>query len=156
MKSLFLGLVLIFAASDALAWGDCPGATGVLTPDASFASVTRGQTICHDTAVNAATDSGLLDTHGCNGFDILVGPDMVGTDTALVAQVYRCVARRTDKGCTKLLTDTDGNGVENDTTLDGTTLMRQAMNGKVAPYIWIDVTTAPGASAVSRFSVTCH
>lgn len=120
-------------------------------------SKTSNRLLCHDTAVATASDSGILNTGQCDHLEIQFKPDITGTATGAEAQIYRCTAPvATSSYCTKMLVDTDGDGIPNDVTLDGTTIGRIGMLWQTAQYLWVDMTVAPGGSAIARTIVSCY
>lgn len=154
---LLLGVLLVAALSPGVAlaaWNNC-NLAGFTTDTGDVITKTKS-IACHDTATGTATDSTLLWVKNCDHIQILFDPDVAGSETTAEAQIYTCaqaVANATN--CTKLLVDTDGDGIVNDTTLNGTD-MRKGIAWANAQWIWVDMTVAPTAGKVARTLVSCH
>lgn len=158
MKWLVVVWVVVagaLAPAVADAWNRCTAAPGGAGSSLEIDRVDRPQsgresvsTACHDTAEDTATDSGILATWPCAYID-LDGSAMAGG----TAYVYRCTAPSTSY-CTKMLVDTDGDGVPDDVTLDGVTIGRVGQQYQTALWLWIDWQTAP--TGFGRIAVLCH
>lgn len=149
-------LVALFAAP-AEAFNRCtkvPGTAGIELAADALERPERGietvSTACHDTALNTATDSGILAVWRCANFD-LDGSAMAGG----TAYIYRCTAPSTSLSyCTKMLVDTDGDGIPDDVPLDGATIGKVGQQYQTALWLWIDWQAAP--TGYGRIAGLCH
>jgi hypothetical protein len=156
MRTLFLVLAAALVALPAYAWNDC-GIPGSSADVSAVVSPTGRRTICHDTAANTATDSSILTVSQCDHIDIQFDPDSGGTATGADAYIYRCsYPEASTSYCTKMLVDTDGDGVPNDVTLDGSTVGRIGQQWQTAAWIYVDMNTAPGSGDYARTMVVCY
>lgn len=137
------------------AWNNCgtPGLAGtvgdIVTP--------KSRIICHDTATATATDSTLLDVSQCDHFDVEFDAAAASTNSGAESQLYRCTAKSIASAwCSKMLVDTDGDGIADDVTLDGVTIGRKGQQWQTATWIYVDMTVAPSGSDVSRVMITCY
>lgn len=101
-------------------------------------------------------DSETLDVRKCESVNVWLDPDEDGTSTGAEVQVYNCSeASFSANHCVKVLSDTDGDGVVNDVTLDGSTAMRVGLSHFQASYLAIDVTANAGSDD-ARVTAECH
>lgn len=115
----------------------------------------RGGRVCYYD-FNNTQDSVTLNVSACESVNIHFDPDEDGTNTGAEVQMYRCSEGSfSTNHCHKILGDTDGDGVNNDVTLDGDTNMRVGFQQVQAAYIAVDV-TANGSSDDARVTVECH
>lgn len=160
LRALIL-LAALAAASPAWAWNNC-GAFDAASAGTGVGAVTGigkvgTSAACHDTS--GTTDSLLL-TVDAQFVSVELDPNMAAIDSGASGcevQVYRCrstTATTSDlTSCTKELTDTDGDGILNDVTLDGVTTARRGIQAIQAKYLLIDV-TANGSSHNCRTMVS--
>ena len=155
MRVLALALILAMAQT-ASAWNDC-GTPGSARDVENVASPNGRRVICHDTAAAVATDSGLLSVAQCDHLTIHFDPDADGTATGATAYIYGCTyPSASSTYCSKLLVDTDGDGIPNDVTLDGSTLGQFGQQWQSAAWIWVDMQSAPGSGDYARTMIVCH
>lgn len=131
------------------AWNDC-AAFG--NPDWS-AIVNPGRTRCHDTTATIASD--VLNVSSCDHFGVQLEPDFAGTGTGCEGYLWRCSSPSYSANtCTKALVDTDGDGIPDDVTLNGSTIGRQGQQYQTATWIYWQPTANP-SSHQCRLVVDC-
>jgi len=153
MKSFILSLIIVFIAVSAQAGGkwnkqldNAGGVCDVLKP---------AQTCYYDFA--DTTDPDTLDVSQClRGITYWLEPDEDGASTGCEVQPYRCTEDSfSTNHCTKILNDTTGDGIPNDVTLDGTTVLRIGRENVTMPFFGCDV-TANASSDDCRIVVGCY
>lgn len=153
-----MGLVGLLAAAPAeAAFNRCttvPGTSGISLAVDALERPERGvETVslaCHDTALNTATDSGLLAVWPCSYFEV-DGSAMAGG----TAYLYRCAAPSTSASyCTKMIVDVNGDAIPDDVPLDGATIGKVGQQYQTALWVWIDWQTAP--TGYGRIAFACH
>jgi len=131
--------VVIGGTTTAHAWNAC-GTFGV---DLSHSEISRDvPCLCHDTTSTGASPQ--ISIRGVTSLRVLVDPDVTSTGTGCEVQAYECT-QASVASCTKLLGDTDGDGVVNVMTLDGATLMRRGVDGFRARWLYLNVTANPSS-----------
>jgi len=104
---------------------------------------------------SATTDSWVLPTSACRDVNVWLNPDEDGTNTGAEVQIYRCEEETASANhCHKILGDTDGDGILNDVTLNGSS-MRTGLQNVQADWIYVDVTANAGSDD-ARVTVECH
>ena len=153
----FSVLLLTLFALPAGAFDDCKLLTAT-APKYTVMNPRLNKVLCFNTATATASDSGILDVSACSSFSLFFDPSYGTANTDAEGQLYRCstpVGTPSTVLCDKMLVDTDGDGVPNDVTLDGTT-GRDGQVNQTAAWIWLDMTAAPGAAQFARALVVCH
>lgn len=122
----------------------------------------KSQRAFYETA--STTQSLPIDISQCLYVSIQWNPDEDGTTTGATGYVYTCdeekiptvtAANYLANNCTKRLADTDGDGVDNDLPLDGTTVHRKGL--QFIQGSWLLVGTITNASSDQiRVTATCH
>jgi hypothetical protein len=150
MRGFLIFGVALLVAGVAYAWSTSPdGAAGSCTSVSP-----SGPRVCHYN-FSDTTDSGIISTALCRDFNVFLNPDEDGTNTGAEVYIYRCsepVASTSE--CHKILGDTDGDGVRDDVTLNGSS-MRTGLQNVQAAWIYVDV-TANGGSDDARVTIECH
>lgn len=153
--ALALAVLLGLPSAASAAWNNC-GVPG-LASSVGDVVTQKSRLICHDTAAATATDSTLLDVSQCDHIDLAFDPAAASTNTGAEAQLYRCTVKSiASEWCAKMLVDTDGDGIPDDVTLDGVTIGRQGQQWQTAAWVYVDMTTAPSGTDVSRLMITCY
>ena len=150
-----LCLTLLWALPASAAWNDC--GTPSITAAVGDVVTPKSRIICHDTAIDTATDSTMLDVKACDHFDVTFDPSATSTAHVADMQLYRCTVNSIAAAwCEKMLVDTDADGIPNDVTIDGYTVGRRGQQGQTAVWIYVDMITAPTGTTLSRTMVTCY
>lgn len=150
LAALALLAAWIALPTPARAWNDC-GSFG----NADSAAVIRpGQYRCHDTT--GTTASNVIATADCRYFDAVLDPDMAAATAGCEGYLWRCHAPAYSANtCTKMLVDTNGDGVPDDVTLDGVTVGRIGQQYQTATWVYWQPTANAGAKQC-RLMITCH
>lgn len=133
----------------------------------TVSTASPGDTVVYDFVAADGTGFGpVLTAPECHTLTAQFDPDMAGTGGTATAYLYGCIARPTNglgstNVCGKIIPDTDGDGLPNDTALngaDGTGSVAQRryiydISGVTlfAPY----VASAASGSETPRFMLTC-
>jgi len=144
-------------------WASCAADTWCSAPDRS-ASGRELTNLTPERSVafydfSGTTDPPVIEINpGCEHPVIWLDPDEDGANTGAEIQLYRC----NDKGTfstticpAKVLADTDGDGIINDVTIDGSTLMRIGQDGARVAWLGIDITANAGSDD-ARIMLECH
>lgn len=151
MRWFVMGMTLLLALP-AAAWNDC-GPFGSAA-DATGQPFRPGSVRCHDTTGTTASD--VLTASGCIYFDAVLDPDMASTGAGCEGYLWRCNAPTYSANtCTKMLVDTDGDGIPNDVTLDGVTLGRIGQQYQTTTWLYWQP-TANASSKQCRLMIACH
>lgn len=156
MRGILFAVILTVAVPNlAEAWTGC-GAASTSNADAAALAPNGSRVLCHDTAADTATDSGILSVTACNHIEIAFDPSYLDASTGAEAQIYSCTySTASTTLCNKLLVDTDFDGIPNDVTLDGVTIGRQGQQWQNADWIFVDMTVAPSGGDIARTKVSC-
>lgn len=94
----------------------------------------------------------------CMPVSVSLNPDEDGTNTGAEIQLYRCNDRGTFSTTicpSKILADTDGDGLLNDVTLDGNTVGRIGLSDLSTRWVGIDITANPAGDDF-RITAECR
>lgn len=155
VEIIFAALLAMLVPNLSDAWTGC-GSTSTSNTDSASLSPNGSRVLCHDTVANTATDSGILSVTQCNHIQIEFDPSYADASTGAEAQIYYCpYATASTTTCAKLLVDTDGDGIPDDVTLNGSTIGRIGQQWQNADWIFVHMTVAPSGGAIARTKVTC-
>jgi hypothetical protein len=105
---------------------------------------------CHYDWDSSLTDAArLLDASDCESVNLYK------TGATGEVYVYSCAgASYSASACHKILADTDGDGIVDDVTIDGSTLMRRGIQEVQAHMLHVDTVSCP--SGTCRLTAECH
>ena len=115
----------------------------------------NGSRVCNY-EFSTKVDSAILSVALCRDVNVFFDPDEDGAvATGAEVYIYRCSSpTASTNSCHKVLGDTDGDGILNDVTLDGTS-MRTGLQNVQAAWLYVAVSAAPSAGD-ARVTVECH
>jgi len=122
-------------------------------------SLIPGQAATYDStlAMGTTNDSPSLFVAGCGHIRVDFDPSYANATTGAEAQVYYCNTPTTSTTtCSKLLVDTDADGLPNNVTLTGVPDSgRIGQQWQDATWLFVHMTTAPAGSDIARTTITC-